>query len=60
MAAKIIAVIKRIRDGIHRAGLAAWIGLHEAEILGDWGAIEKRHCRLQNLEIKQSVRGWDA
>lgn len=56
---------ERIREGIHRAELAARILaarilLHEAESLGDWGAIEKRHRRLRELEIEQCLRGWDA
>ncbi len=39
---------------------AARILLHEAENLSAWGAIEKRHRRLRDLEIEQWLRGWDA
>ncbi len=54
------AIVERIR----RAELAARItgariGLHIAEVLGDWGFIEMRHRRLLDLEIEQWRRGWD-
>lgn len=56
---------ERIREGICRAELtariaAARIGLHDVEILGDWGFIERRHRRLRDLEIKLWLRGCNA